>query len=220
MPIFLLPENIMEFPPPELSEDDGFFAVGGNLSEGLLLKAYSNGIFPWYNPGEPIHWWCPKERFVIFPEELHVSRSMRKWMRNTGLRVEIDADFDGIIDGCKEARDDGTWITEEMAEAYKRLFKAGNAMCAGVVGDDGLVGGLYGVVIGKCFFGESMFSRVKNASKLALVKLCEYLAAERFAFIDCQFHTEHLEMMGGRFITWGEYRGLLDKYANVSCGKM
>jgi leucyl/phenylalanyl-tRNA--protein transferase len=211
MPVFLLPENSIEFPQSELAEDDGLLAIGGNLSVRLLLKAYSNGVFPWYEPEMVIHWWCPKERFVIFPDRIHISKSMWKMIRTTSLRVRFNKDFSSIINTCKMMRQGGTWITDDMEAAYNRMFDAGYAMCVGVYDDETLVGGLYGVVIGKCFFGESMFSKAANASKLALICLCERLSAEGFGFVDCQFRTEHLESMGGRFISWKEYRGLLKK---------
>lgn len=211
MPVYKLSKGSNLFPPPALADYDGLLAYGGDLSVERLLNAYSNGIFPWYNPGEEILWWSPQQRFVIFPKEVHVSRSMRKIIKKGELRTEINTDFSQIIGNCKKTREGETWIADEMEAAYTALFFAGNAMCVGVYAEklsaEELVGGLYGVAIGKCFFGESMFSKVANASKLALIRLCEEL--ENFAFIDCQFHTPHLESIGGRYVSWKEYRQLL-----------
>jgi len=208
-----------DFPPPESARDDGLLAIGGDLSVERLLNAYSNGIFPWYNPGEIIQWWCPKERFVIFPSEVIISRSMKKVMKKTTLRTEINTDFAGVMHNCRMTRENETWISDEMEAAYNNLFNAGHALSVEVYDKTvldaaGLAGGLYGVVIGKCFFGESMFSKTANASKLALIRLCEKLADEGFLFIDCQFHTNHLQSMGGKFLPWGEYKKLLVKGIN------
>ena len=207
--IFVLSNDSFIFPPPELADNDGFLAVGGDLKVPRLLNAYRNGIFPWYNPGEIIKWWCPRERFVIFPEKAHISRSMKKLIKQGVFDVKMNVDFGSIIHNCRIEREDGTWITDEMETAYKNLYDAGHVICVGVYEKNILVGGLYGVAIGKCFFGESMFSLAANASKLALIYLCKKLAAANFAFIDCQFHTKHLESMGGEYISWGEYRELL-----------
>ena len=209
MPVYHLPLNSVTFPPSEFAEDDGLLAVGGDLNPGRLLRAYTNGIFPWYNPGEPILWWCPKERFLIFPKKIHISRSMKKFMKNTQLKTTINADFDSVIHNCRILREGETWITNEMEAAYKNLHRLGYALSVEVYDDQTLAGGLYGVIIGKCFFGESMFSKRTNASKLALIRLCKEL--EDFMFIDCQFHTEHLEKMGGEFVSWEVYKGLLEK---------
>ena len=209
MPVFRLSNKSNKFPPPELARDDGLLAIGGDLNTERLLNAYSNGIFPWYNPNEAIKWWCPNERFVIFPDNIHISNSMKKVIKNTNLEIKINTDFDCIIHNCRVMRDNHTWITDEMEVAYNKLFELGHALSVGVYEKNTLVGGLYGVVIGKCFFGESMFSKVDNASKLALIKLAEMLSRENFTFIDCQFHTCHLENMGGQYISWEMYRKLL-----------
>ena len=199
------------FPPPELANDNGMLAIGGDLSVERLLNAYANGIFPWYSPDEVIQWWCPKTRFVIFPDNVHVSRSMKKTLKKSRLNVKVNADFDGIIRGCRMLREGETWIGDEMESAYRELFRAGWVMCVGVYDGSELVGGLYGVSIGKCFFGESMFSKAANASKIALVHLCGLLSKNDFVFIDCQFHTEHLEKMGGQHVSWDTYSSLLAK---------
>ncbi|MCL2578005.1 MAG: leucyl/phenylalanyl-tRNA--protein transferase [Defluviitaleaceae bacterium] len=209
MPVYKLSKDSMLFPPPALADYDGLLAYGGDLSVERLLNAYSNGIFPWYNPGEEILWWSPRERFVIFPKEIHISRSMKKILSKNDLQIKINKDFSQIMATCRKLREGQTWISDEMQEAYNALFDAGYVMCVGAYENDALVGGLYGVVIGKCFFGESMFSTVPNASKIALIRLCRILSEKKFAFVDCQFHTPHLEKMGGRYISWNEYRRLL-----------
>ena len=199
------------FPPPESAREDGLLAIGGDLSVKRLLNAYANGIFPWYNPGEIIQWWCPKTRFVLFPDNVHISRSMKKTLKKSRHEVKINTDFDSIIHNCRKQREGETWIGDEMESAYKKLFLAGWAICVGVYDSNELVGGLYGVAIGKCFFGESMFSKAANASKIALIHLCGLLSKHDFVFIDCQFHTVHLEKMGGQFISWDTYKRLLKK---------
>lgn len=211
MAVYQLDEEIW-FPNPVMAEDDGLLAVGGDLSVERLLLAYTNGIFPWYNPGDEIMWWCPKERFVIIPEEIHISRSMKKFINKTDMEVTINRDFGAVIHNCREVREkqEGTWITDEMEAAYNRLHEAGYACSVEVWQEEQLTGGLYGVCIGRCFFGESMFSKAENASKLALIALARLLQAEQFVFIDCQFHTEHLEHMGGKYITWEHYRKLME----------
>lgn len=209
MPVFRLSEDNCIFPPSELAEEGLPLAIGGDLSVERLINAYSNGIFPWYNPGEIIQWWCPKERFVIFPNEIRISQSMKKVIKKTSLEVKLNTDFINVIHNCRMSRENATWITTEMEEAYIRLNELGYALSVAVYDSCNLVGGLYGVILGKCFFGESMFSKTANSSKLALIKLCEALKSEGFLFIDCQFHTEHLESMGGRFITWDKYKALL-----------
>lgn len=211
MPVFRLAENRISFPDPAYAEEDGLLAVGGDLSVERLLLAYTHGIFPWYNPGEEIMWWCPKERFVIFPKEIHISRSMKKYMKKHELKVMLNRDFQDTMHQCRMKREmeEGTWISDEMEEAYHRLHEAGYAVSVEVFEDDVLAGGLYGVSIGKCFFGESMFSEKENGSKSALIILARILEQNGFLMIDCQFHTEHLESMGGRFISYQEYDRLL-----------
>lgn len=211
MSVFKLTNEII-FPNPELAEEDGLLAVGGDLSLKRLILAYCNGIFPWYNEGEPILWWCPKERFIIKPDEIKISKSMNKIIKRNIFKVKFNHNFEGVISNCKSMREDngeGTWISNDMKSAYINLYKTGYAMSVETYLDDELVGGLYGVVIGKCYFGESMFSKVSNASKFALIKLAEKLKSEGFILIDCQLHTEHLESMGGKFIEWSEFKKLL-----------
>ena len=213
MPIFKLTKEII-FPNPELSEEDGLLALGGDLSIERLILAYCNGIFPWYNEGDPILWWCPKPRFIIMPTDVKISKSMRKIVKKEEFKVTFNNDFDKVISNCKfirENNNEGTWISDDMKCAYINLYNNGYAMSVETYLDDKLVGGLYGVKIGKCFFGESMFSKVSNASKIALIKLAEKLNNEGFIFIDCQMHTNHLESMGGKFVEWSIYKDLLNK---------
>lgn len=211
MPVFRLNENEISFPHPTLACEDGLLAVGGDLSVERLLLAYSHGIFPWYSPGEDILWWCPRERFVIFPGEIHVSRSMKKYMKKHELQILFNRDFADTMHRCRTKREwnEGTWISDEMEEAYCELHKAGYAISVEVTEDGELAGGFYGVIIGTCFFGESMFSEKENGSKLALIAFAQIIEQKGFRFIDCQFHTEHLESMGGRYISWEEYDEML-----------
>ena len=195
----------MLFPAPELAEPDGLLAVGGDLSTDRLLLAYQNGIFPWYSDDTPILWYSPHERFVLYPDELKVSKSMKQVLRSNEFGVTIDQCFDKVIDACSTVNregQDGTWITAEMKAAYIKLHNLGYAHSVEVWQQDGLAGGLYGVQIGAVFCGESMFSLVSNASKIALVHLCK---SGEYRLIDCQVHTAHLESMGARMIGRGEY---------------
>ena len=213
MPVFSLSTEEISFPNPILAREDGLLAVGGDLSVERLLLAYTHGIFPWYNPGEEILWWCPKERFVIFPDEIHISHSMKKYMRKHTLQIKMNRDFADTMHRCRVKRecDEGTWISDEMEEAYYRLHKAGFAVSVEVFEDGELAGGFYGVSIGKCYFGESMFSEKENGSKTALIAFAQLLSQEGFLFIDCQFHIEHLESMGGRYISWKAYDKMLQE---------
>lgn len=214
MSIFRLSEEIV-FPDPHLAEDDGLLAVGGDLSVDRLLEAYVNGIFPWYNEGDPIMWWSPKPRCILLPQEIKVSKSMAKIIKKDIFNVTIDNDFEGVISNCQSMRkEEGTWITEEMKNAYIRLHNAGYALSVESYLDGELVGGLYGVVIGRCFFGESMFSKVSNASKIALIKLARILEKNKFEFIDCQMKTDHLISMGAKMIEFDEFLKLIDKGLN------
>ncbi len=206
---FLDPEE-HTFPDPELANDEGLLAVGGNLEVETLLEAYRNGIFPWYNEDDPILWWCPKERFIIRPSDIHVSHSMKKFMRKHDVTLRLNRDFADTIHRCRTKRKE-TWITDEMEQAYIDLHKAGFATSAEAFVDGELAGGLYGVQIGKAFFGESMFSDSENGSKAALILLAKHFEEQDFLMIDCQFHTEHLESMGGERISWEKYKELLGK---------
>ena len=211
MAIYALSDDLV-FPNPELSEDDGLLAVGGDLSVDRLLVAYSNGIFPWYNKDEPILWWCPKPRFILKPEDIRISKSMKKIIKKVEFVVTFDNDFEGVISNCKSMREneEGTWITDEMMQAYINMHNEGYALSVETYLDGELVGGLYGVIIGKCYFGESMFSKVSNASKIALITLAQRLQELNFEFIDCQVYTEHLESMGAKMVEWDEFKAMID----------
>ncbi len=206
--IFRLDERLL-FPEPALAEEDGLLAVGGDLSTKRLLLAYQNGIFPWYSDDSPILWYSPHERFVLFPDELKVSKSMRQVLRSDKFTVTMNKAFSDVIEACsivERVGQDGTWITEGMKAAYKQLHAEGHAHSVEIWKQDVLVGGFYGVQVGKVFCGESMFSRVSNASKTALIWLCN---SGLYKLIDCQVHTEHLESMGARMIPREEYMRLL-----------
>ena len=212
MPVYKLEEDNIGFPDPSLAEENGLLAAGGDLSPERLLLAYSHGIFPWYNEGEPILWWCPKERFIIRPGEVHISRSMKKYMKKHRLELRLNEDFAGTMHRCRTKREsrEGTWITDDMENAYKRLHDLGYALSAEAYTDGERAGGLYGVCLGHCFFGESMYSDLENGSKLALIGLDRVLHARGFRMIDCQFPTDHLESMGGVRISYEEYMELLN----------
>lgn len=212
MPVYKLEEDNIWFPDPSLAEENGLLAAGGDLSPERLLLAYSHGIFPWYNEGEPILWWCPKERFIIRPGEVHISRSMKKYMKKHRLELRLNEDFAGTMHRCRTKREsrEGTWITDDMEKAYKRLHDLGYALSAEAYTDGERAGGLYGVCLGHCFFGESMYSDLENGSKLALIGLDRVLHARGFRMIDCQFPTDHLESMGGVRISYEEYMELLN----------
>jgi leucyl/phenylalanyl-tRNA---protein transferase len=203
MPVFALSDRL-SFPPPHLAIKEGLLAVGGDLSVDRLLLAYRSGIFPWYSEGEPILWWSPDPRLVLYPDELRISRSLRKVIKRKLFHITFDQDFEAVITGCAEARrsyGEGTWITDDMKSAYIELHRRGYAHSVEAWQEDRLVGGLYGVAIGRAFFGESMFSRVSNASKVAFVSLVQTLQKNRFTLIDCQVRTDHLIRFGAREIS-------------------
>lgn len=201
---WLDPEDPAAFPDPEtaLRDPDGLLAAGGELSPERLLAAYRLGIFPWFGDGQPILWWSPDPRAVLEPGALKISRSLAKTLRNGRFEVALDTDFDAVIAACAEPREgqDGTWITESMQRAYRELHRLGYAHAVSVHRDGRLVGGLYGLAIGGAFFGESMFSRASDASKVALVHLCRRLEAHGFGLIDCQMMTRHIATLGARFM--------------------
>ena len=214
--VYELTEDIV-FPDPRQGEPDGLIAVGGDLSEERLLLAYSYGIFPWFSFRDWPYpaWYCPMQRFVIFPNEVHISHSMRTLMNKKTYRVTFNQDFDGVIKGCSEVdgRYDmaGAWLGENMMAAYRHLNRQGYAASVEVWNhEEELVGGLYGVVVGDCFIGESMFSREPNTSKLALINLAQLMQRIGGKMIDCQLETPHLKSMGGRFIPYTEYLKLLN----------
>jgi leucyl/phenylalanyl-tRNA--protein transferase len=197
------------FPPVQqaLRDPNGLLAAGGDLSPRRLLDAYRHGIFPWYSEGEPVLWWSPDPRMVLFPAELKVARSLSKTLRNTAYEIRFDASFDDVMMGCAapRAEQSGTWITDEMRAAYNRLHRLGHAHSVETWIDGALAGGLYGVALGGMFFGESMFSLRRDASKLALVALARRLEAGGFGLIDCQLPTPHLATLGARPLRRAEF---------------
>ena len=202
MPVYLLSEDLI-FPSPLLARKEGLLAVGGDLSQERLLLAYRMGIFPWYSKDEPIMWWSPDPRLVLYPSELRISRSLKRTIKKHIFELTVDEAFERVINACACSRtqaDEGTWIVEEMIDAYCRLHESGLAHSVEVWQDGRLAGGLYGVSLGKCFFGESMFTHITNASKVALVALVEHLQALDFDLIDCQISTPHLIGFGAREI--------------------
>jgi len=204
------------FPDVELAEQDpdGLLAVGGDLSPTRLINAYRQGIFPWYNPGQPILWWAPNPRTVLFPERLRVSRSLRKTLRRQLFSASVDRAFAAVLQGCAEPRGDqtGTWILPEMMDAYTRLHRRRLAHSVEVWQEQTLVGGLYGVAMGRVFFGESMFSRVSDASKVALVHLVNILRAWGYRLIDCQVYSEHLTSLGAEPVSRRQFSQLLEQW--------
>jgi leucyl/phenylalanyl-tRNA--protein transferase len=201
------------FPDTDLAETDpnGLLAIGGDLLPTRLLTAYRNGIFPWYSAGQPILWWSPAPRMVLFPDEFHVSRSLRRTLRRSGYRLSVDTAFEAVIHACAGPRadQDGTWLVPEMIEAYLELHRAGHAHSFEVWLADELIGGLYGLAIGQAFFGESMFSRRSDASKIALALLVDIAAMQPYRIIDCQVYTDHLASLGAREIPRAEFRQVL-----------
>ena len=211
MPIYWLTEELI-FPPVEGADEDGVLALGGDLSSERLLLAYKKGIFPWYNEDEPIVWWAPNPRFVLYTNKLKVSKSMRSLLNKKAFKVSMNTAFDEVISNCKTiSRNDqnGTWIDQEMKNAYTKLHKEGWVHSVETWQNDVLVGGLYGVCIGKCFFGESMFTKVSNASKYAFITLVNFLKNKGFELIDCQVHSPHLESLGAELITMEKFQNYL-----------
>jgi leucyl/phenylalanyl-tRNA--protein transferase len=204
----------LAFPPVESSlvEPNGLLAAGGDLSPDRLLLAYRSGIFPWYSPGDPILWWSPDPRMVLVPAELHVPRSLEKTLRNKAYEVRFDSAFRQVVQACATSPrpgQNGTWIVNDMVEAYCRLHALGWAHSAECWMEGRLVGGLYGIAIGRMFYGESMFARQADASKLAFVHLVRWLAAQGFGLIDCQMHTDHLARFGARQIARSDFLAAL-----------
>ena len=208
--VFSLPEDEIVFPNPELADEDGLLAIGGDLSAERLILAYQHGIFPWFSDDDPICWYSPHERCVIYPDRIKISKSMKQTLKKESFKVTANQAFEKVIANCaKVARKDqpGTWITQEMQQAYINLHQLGWAHSVEVWKEDKLVGGLYGVAIGKVFCGESMFSLVSNASKIALIYLCQQTD---FELIDCQLPNEHLLSLGAEMIDRETYMSLLN----------
>ena len=200
------------FPPVEESSHEGVLAIGGDLSTERLLLAYTNGIFPWFEAGEPILWWAPSERMVVNPQDYKVKKSLRNILNQNLFKITFNQDFEAVIKNCQQvnrAGQQGTWITNDMIEAYCKLHQEGHAMSIEVWQDDNLVGGLYGIDLGSVFCGESMFSKVSNASKVAFIKLIEYLKENNYRLLDCQVHNDHLEKLGAFEITRDAFMKIL-----------
>ena len=230
-------QNTTFFPPVEtaLADPNGLLAMGGDLSMARLLDAYRHGIFPWFNPGEPILWWCPDPRMVLVPGEVRVTRSLARRLRNGGFELRVDSAFVEVMRACAAPRPSpgrggdgvpaveaqpaeegsGTWISPMMIAAYSRLFDAGYAHSVETWRDGRLVGGLYGVAIGRMFYGESMFSREPDASKVALVRLARQLQRWEFGLIDCQMETPHLASMGARTLPRTAFTARLSELVNL-----
>lgn len=215
-----LQRDSLYFPPLDqaLQEPNGLLAAGGDLSPERLIQAYRHGCFPWYQDGQPLLWWSPDPRTVLFPSELHVSRSLEKVLRKAVFQVTFDKAFNAVIAACAGPRNyaDGTWITSAMQTAYQALHQRGIAHSVEVWSQGELVGGLYGLAIGRLFFGESMFSHASNASKAGFVQLTRQLRAWSFALIDCQMPTQHLHGFGARPISRRQFAEYLHKYLDQS----
>lgn len=218
MPVFRLSEHIL-FPHPELAEDNGLLAVGGDLSAERLIAAYRSGIFPWYAKGDPILWWFTSPRLVLLPPELKISRRLARYQRTSGVTVTFDRAFALVIGSCADSRSDSrrdTWISEEMQHAYLRLHELGYAHSVECWQEDSLAGGLYGIALDRVFFGESMFSRRSNASKIAFIHLVTHLRERGFQLIDCQMTTQHLVRFGAREISGRHFSELLQAYIHTT----
>lgn len=205
-------DKTLAFPPVSRASKEGFIAIGGDLSPERLMLAYRNGIFPWFDKDSPILWWSPDPRMVLFPEELKISKSMRKILDREIFTVTFDRDFRSVIRACAEIKrtgQDDTWITDDMIEAYCHLHALGHAKSVEVWQGDTLAGGLYGVDLGNVFCGESMFSRISNASKAGFITLTEKLKKENYKLIDCQVYTSHLASLGAREISRGAFIRIL-----------
>jgi len=203
-----------------LDEPDGLLALGGDLSLKRLACAYQKGIFPWYTEGQPIMWWSPNPRSILLPDNIHISRSLRKTLKQDWFTVTFDQNFSGVISQCAIARSEGTWITSEMQQAYINLHEAGIAHSVEVWVNNELVGGLYGIALDKFFFGESMFSTKNNVSKIALVRLCQKLDDDGFKIIDCQVQSAHLTSLGAELTTRTNFNNLLQLHCQTSSNSL
>ncbi len=213
--MYILPPGVDYFPHPSLSDKDGFLAIGGHLSESSLLLAYQFGIFPWNNPEEPLLWWSTQPRFVLFPDELKIAKSMRPYLNGNKFTHTIDTAFSQVINNCgksvRKGQQGGTWLTEELTANMCNLHEQGYAHSIEVWKEDELVGGLYGLSLGKMFFGESMFATESNASKYAFIKLVQWLKEKDYWMIDCQQETGHLGRLGARLISHEDFHNTLRK---------
>ncbi len=221
MPVFQLPDDL-NFPSPDLAEDNGLLAVGGDLSESRLLLAYSKGIFPWYSEGDPILWWSPDPRMILVPDKFKCSRSLKQTIKKGSYQVTMDSAFKSVIMHCASVHsisDGDTWITDEMMEAYIHLHRSGVAHSVETWFDDKLVGGLYGVSLGSAFFGESMFAEKSDASKVAFVSLIQQLQKWKFTLVDCQITTAHLKTFGAHEVSRRKFMALLGSALTVGTKK-
>lgn len=210
-PVFSLNEELI-FPHPVLHEPDGLLAVGGSLTVSKLLLAYRWGIFPWFHEDQPVLWWWTSPRLMIHPANVHISHSVRNVMNQKRFTVTMDKDFETVIQQCRTVQrkdQDGTWILPEMIEAYTALFHAGYAHSVEVYENDQLVGGLYGIALGRIFFGESMFASKSNASKIGFIHLCQHLQTKGFEWIDCQQDTPHMRSLGGNLVEEDDFLNIL-----------
>ena len=206
-------QQLFTFPPPEEADENGLLAYGGDLSPERLITAYESGVFPWFEDGQPILWWNPPRRMVLYPSEFKLSKTMRQKLKREHFEFKIDSNFEQVIQHCaKVPRKDqaGTWITDEMMDAYTTLHRMGFAHSFETYLNNELVGGLYGISLGGAFFGESMFSIVSDSSKAAFYSLTQFAKKHDFTFIDCQLHTSHLASLGAREIDRSQYLRELD----------
>ncbi len=211
---YISEEEEFLFPSVETASEEGIVAMGGNLSPGMLLSAYRQGIFPWYSEGEPILWWSPDPRMVLFPDKIHISRSMTRTFKRNYFTYSLDQNFESVMRSCggiKREGQDSTWILEEMIEGYMELHRLGYAHSVEVRQEGNLVGGLYGLSLGSVFFGESMFSAVADASKAGYILLVKALQRKGFSLVDCQVYTPHLASLGGETIGRNTYLALLKR---------
>ena len=216
MSIFILNQELI-FPSVENADEEGLLAIGGDLSVERLLLAYQSGIFPWFSEDEPICWWCPNPRFVLLPEELKISKSMKTVLNNGTFKFTVNRAFTKVIEYCKNvSRKDqpGTWISNEMAAAYTMLHEQGFAHSAEAWHNGELAGGLYGIKIGNVFFGESMFSKQSNASKFAFIKYVQFLQKQNVQLIDCQVYSHHLQTLGAKMIERKNFLSMLQQFIN------
>lgn len=213
MAVFSLDAYHMYFPNPRLANDDGLLAIGGRLTEDWLLLAYESGIFPWFNPDDPILWWSPNPRCVLFPDEVHIQTGMMRVLNRENWSFRLDTAFEKVVERCANAggRRGHTWITPELEESYVGLHRAGVAHSAEVWCEGQLIGGLFGVSLGGAFFGESMFSEESNASKYVMINLCKWLSLRDFHFLDCQIPSPHLHRMGAVDLPRNEFLDMLDE---------
>ncbi|WP_026042510.1 leucyl/phenylalanyl-tRNA--protein transferase [Pantoea sp. A4] len=220
MRLIQLSRESLHFPPPEMAlrEPNGLLAMGGDLSPARLLSAYNSGIFPWFSPGDPILWWSPDPRAVLLPENFHLSRSMKRFHQRSPYRVTMNHAFASVIEGCASQRDEGTWITFEVKRAWLRLFELGHAHSIEVWHQDALVGGMYGLSLGKMFCGESMFSRKENASKTALLVFCQHFLRHQGVLVDCQVINPHTASLGAQEIGRVDYLRYVQELASQSVG--